>query len=448
MAWELAALALMAPGLWFPTVRPVLAAASAIALLLLWAVGALFSGRAWPRSPCDLALLCLLAALAASAWRSDLPALTLPKVTSLLLGLGLYRCILSNTRRSRHLWMGIALLLALAMLFSLVGLTNGIVSSKVRTISRAARGLPRWLQSLPEAQFGRASMNQLGGAVLLALPIGMSVALSPRRRQRREMARRIAAGLSTLALLAAILLSQSRSAWIGLAAGMAVYFGLRWQWGRRLLSVALLAACLGWLIWGRVQLSPLVLEALTTRQGAFTPVGTLNVAARVQVWTQAIDWIGSCPIIGCGLGTYRAQFGAPAAPRSVYDSGLPHAHNAFLQVAYDAGLVGLVAYLAVVGVAVHTASRTIRDGVGLPRATAIGALSALVGHHVYGLTDVVALGSKPGVLLWGLLALIAACNRLVPRRRQTGKDPGALPAKTQHQTTGAGDARRMPPSRG
>ncbi|GAI03639.1 unnamed protein product, partial [marine sediment metagenome] len=46
-------------------------------------------------------------------------------------------------------------------------------------------------------------------------------------------------------------------------------------------------------------------------------------------------------------------------------------------------------------------------------AMGIGCLSSLVAAHVFGLTDVVALGAKPGVLWWTLLALIAALHRTV-----------------------------------
>ena len=38
----------------------------------------------------------------------------------------------------------------------------------------------------------------------------------------------------------------------------------------------------------------------------------------------------------------------------------------------------------------------------------MGALGRLVAIQVYGVVDVVALGAKPGVLWWGLLAFVAA----------------------------------------
>jgi putative inorganic carbon (HCO3(-)) transporter len=84
----------------------------------------------------------------------------------------------------------------------------------------------------------------------------------------------------------------------------------------------------------------------------------------------------------------------------------------FLQVAADTGLPGLIAYLALLMLAWKQAWRLYRRGQGAARGMAIGFLAALVSSHVYGLADVVALGSKPGVLWWVLLALVAGVSGL------------------------------------
>jgi hypothetical protein len=43
---------------------------------------------------------------------------------------------------------------------------------------------------------------------------------------------------------------------------------------------------------------------------------------------------------------------------------------------------------------------------------ALGLAGGMLAHGVYGLTDAVALGAKPGFLWWYLLALITGLNRL------------------------------------
>jgi hypothetical protein len=45
------------------------------------------------------------------------------------------------------------------------------------------------------------------------------------------------------------------------------------------------------------------------------------------------------------------------------------------------------------------------------RSLALGLGGGLLAHLLYGLTDAVALGAKPGVLFWMLLGLIAGLHR-------------------------------------
>ena len=395
-----------------------------LGLLLLWMVDSLSGGPFWTGSRHDVGLAVLLAPLAIGAPLYSVPALTVPKVTSLLLGLGLYRLLLRRARDPRGLWMGVVVLFALALLFSVVGLANGLRPSKVQALHSLLSSFPLWLKSLPEAQSGRVSMNQLGGALLYVVPLGLSLVLAPvdgSSRARVRLAHRTVAFLATVPLLSVLLLTQSRSAWAGLAAGAVAFSVLRSTWARRTAIVLVVLAAMGWLVWGRVRLAPLLTQALVAEEDPRMAMGALKFAGRWGVWVDALTWIRTSPLLGCGFGTFRAR-AATLSARSIYDTGLPHAHNVFLQVAYDAGLVGLLGYLSLVASTVRTAWRGCRHGRGLSRATSLGGLCALVASHVYGLTDVVALGAKPGVLFWGLLALIATCPGLEAHALTTATD--------------------------
>jgi putative inorganic carbon (HCO3(-)) transporter len=96
---------------------------------------------------------------------------------------------------------------------------------------------------------------------------------------------------------------------------------------------------------------------------------------------------------------------------------LAHAHNIFLQVAVDLGLGGLIAYGALLLLGAAAAWDVARASIGSSRYLAVGLLASLLGLHVYGLADAIALGSKPGLAFWMLLGLIAALAAGVPERR-------------------------------
>jgi putative inorganic carbon (HCO3(-)) transporter len=90
------------------------------------------------------------------------------------------------------------------------------------------------------------------------------------------------------------------------------------------------------------------------------------------------------------------------------NTDIGHAHNQILQVALDLGLPGLVAYVAMIGAALWLCWRVVHRTQGASPLLAIGIIGSLVAFHLFGLTDALALGAKPGVGLWLLLGLVAA----------------------------------------
>jgi putative inorganic carbon (HCO3(-)) transporter len=111
-----------------------------------------------------------------------------------------------------------------------------------------------------------------------------------------------------------------------------------------------------------------------------------------------------------GLGSFREASRRLYPMNVVPTVDIAHAHNVFLQVALDAGIPGMIAYIAilihVLGMGWAVASRSPGR-----RAWLIGLLAAIVGLHVYGLGDALAPGAKPGLLYWWVLGAITASYR-------------------------------------
>jgi len=409
---ETAIVAVAAPVLWFPSLRPQLTILALLTLLLIWITIYLARGGLWPRSCYDPALLCLLIMAATGTLRSDIPVLTLPKAAGLILGVAIYRLILRLVRSRRSAMVVLYLALALGLLFALVGLVNGLRPSKVSWLGEQLARLPRWVQALPGTENGLVSMNQLGGALLYILPVVGGVVLSPAAKRVGDwplkwLERGLLWVLATLLVLA-LVLTQSRAAWLGLASALFLIVILRWPWGRWA-AIALLAGGLIWAWFNRGGVAAwlgLVLE----QRAVETAIGSLSLTGRVSIWERAIACVRASPLLGCGLGAFRTLDADVAAAISPFDVGTPHAHQVFLQAATDLGLPGLIAYLAMLISAWRQSWQLYRRSLGVQRGMAIGFLATLLGSHIYGLADVVALGSKPGVLWWILLALIAAVS--------------------------------------
>jgi len=396
----------------------------------VWLAVALLERSVWPRSPYDVALALLLLMATVGALVSAAPVLTTPKVTGLILGLAIYRVVLRTGRDMSSLRKWVLGMLALALAFAIVGLAFGEVRTKVTAIANFRSHLPIFRQAVPGTQGGRVSTNQLGGALLYVLPIGVALSLTPGRQSPdgRDPWRVgwLATAMVTPLLAAALLLTQSRGTWVAMLVGLLCILSLRWWWGKWVLLLSI-AAFAGWLLWRGQGLSRRLVQIVQGPSDAL--VGPATLSWRIDVWARAISYIQDCPFTGYGLGTFRAVdtlFHGPgmigaigtleSSSGSIFDVGVPHAHNVFLQAAYDLGLPGLIAYVALLLLAVRMCWQVYRDARGVARAMGIGCLSSLVAAHVFGLTDVVALGAKPGVLWWALLALIAALHRTVTVR--------------------------------
>ncbi|HSD83925.1 MAG TPA: O-antigen ligase family protein, partial [Anaerolineae bacterium] len=218
-------------------------------------------------------------------------------------------------------------------------------------------------------------------------------------------------GLSGV-LFVALVLTQSRSAWLGFAAGVAVLLWLRGRWGRVILIGAAAVGVMAVVLLGPERLWPASSAPAAT--GELGTVFTPSLADRVEIWSRAVYGLQDFSFTGMGLGTFRYVMPVLYPLFTVSpEVDLGHAHNEWLQAGVDLGLAGLVAFLALQGLSSMLAYQAFRRPLpAMVRWMMAGVLAGLVAHGIFGLTDAVALGAKPGIFWWLLLALTAAVWRL------------------------------------
>jgi putative inorganic carbon (HCO3(-)) transporter len=149
---------------------------------------------------------------------------------------------------------------------------------------------------------------------------------------------------------------------------------------------------------------------------------TLN--GRLEIWSRAIYGLQDFPFTGMGMNTFRHVVHI-LYPLFLIgpDTDIAHAHNEFLQAGLDLGIPGLIAFIALYIGAFwmlletrhkrrnSTELNRNRHGHIDPSYFTLSLGGGLLAHLVYGLTDAVALGAKPGLLFWMLLGLIAGLHR-------------------------------------
>jgi putative inorganic carbon (HCO3(-)) transporter len=402
------AVVLAAPFLLFPTFYPAWTIAALAMLLLVWLLRWIDTGRPGVETPIDVPLLLLAAMIPIAVWASAVPELTLPKLTGLILGLATFRATINAVRGDHSLRWATAAFLALGLALATLGLVGTNWVDKLPALEPVLKRIPQLVRGLPGAE-GGINANELAGTLTLFLPASLAASqVRISNRRRIDWAVCVVAMFVSLFFGTVLVLTQSRSAWIGVVLGLGVMAWLRWRWAPWVLIGAGLLLVLGLVYVGPQETLQAVfgsVDLVTTGTG----VGTIELAGRAELWNRALYVIQDFPLTGCGLGTFRQMV------RVLYplffvgpDIDIGHAHNVFLQVALDLGLPGLIAYLSMVGIALWIGWRVAQTPDGDNRWLGLGILGAQVAFHVYGLTDAIALGAKPGVSFWMLMAMTMA----------------------------------------
>ncbi len=222
----------------------------------------------------------------------------------------------------------------------------------------------------------------------MLFPVAMGLALFAPR-----LASRAVTGAPAVIAFVVLILTGSRSALSASFVAMLVAVVLRWRRLRLVLPiiVVVIAAFVLWFQPERVFEWLLAMDSATGAKGR----------ERMEIWGRAVQMIRDFPLTGIGLNTFPLVttvlyplFVHPRTP------GHPHAHNIFLQVAVDLGILGLLSFLALLIAIAFALARYWRNAPNPDRGLVAGMAAGLMGHLFFGLTDAVALGAKPGVFLW------------------------------------------------
>lgn len=231
--------------------------------------------------------------------------------------------------------------------------------------------------------------NPFAGYLGTALPLALAVALLLARDSLGRWAL-AATGL----LVAGVLLSFSRGAWLGVACAAAVMLATASARSRRWL-VPLGAAILLLAVVGALGLLPATIaERINVVAEYFGPFDVqrvdLNsenwsVVERMAHWQAAWYMFLDHPWLGIGPGNYSSVYDQYYLPGWLEPLG--HAHNYYLNLAAELGLLGLSGYLLVFGLAFRAAIRGLRASDSFWRTVALGTLGSLVAIALHSAFD-------------------------------------------------------------
>jgi putative inorganic carbon (HCO3(-)) transporter len=289
---------------------------------------------------------------------------------------------------------------------------------------------------IPGTEFYRAygtfeQPNPYAGYVGMTLALALGATLGSHwdvQARRRGGRGSLSASLRPFALLpvvvvlgAALGASWSRGAWIGFAAAlvaMAAALPRRATYGLALVGL-LVVLVLALYATGLVP--PSVLARLTDfaaglRLEDVRGVGINNanyaVIERLAHWQAALEMWRSRFWVGVGLGCYEAAY--PLFALINWPVALGHAHNIYLNLLAETGLLGLATYLVFWGTVLWQTWRIARRATGLSRGIAVGLLGTWTHLAVHNFFDNLYVNNVH-LLVGLLLGVLVTCARSLPK---------------------------------
>ncbi len=259
-----------------------------------------------------------------------------------------------------------------------------------------------------------------GGQVMLLVLVALGWALVGELRREPRWQRAIP-WAAVLPLGAALLWSYARSAQIGAAVGI-VLLSLSLPGRRRWAALATLAAGLSVAL-----ASPSMLHRFTTALGAG------GEETRRRLWLSSVHAIAARPWLGFGPGNFQRMMERYRVP-GTYDT-LAHSHNDLLMHGVNAGLLGMAAALALLGVTLFLFWRA-RRGMGRLAWIPVTAVAAQLGITVAGLFQVYQTDDEVEFVLYFLLgsALAVVLDHAAAGRKRDDDGMDRLPPRTPQRT--------------
>jgi putative inorganic carbon (HCO3(-)) transporter len=192
----------------------------------------------------------------------------------------------------------------------------------------------------------------------------------------------------------ALLMSWSRGAMVAAATALIVVSVIRSRRAAVLFALALFLVAVTLLLSQLQLLPPIIMQrfldavpflGIPDVRSVEITEANFAVVERLAHWQAAWEMWAEHPWLGVGIGNYVPVYPAYALP--YWRDPLGHAHNYYLQVAAETGIIGLAAYLLLWGWSFVVAWRTVRGTVGYQQSIAVGIFGVLVHLSVHNFFD-------------------------------------------------------------
>ena len=241
--------------------------------------------------------------------------------------------------------------------------------------------------------------NTFAEVLVLLLPLMVALTLC----SKRWIGRAAAAGVFVVGA-AALGMTYSRASWVGIACAAVVFVFL---WRPKLIP-AFAVVC--------VLCIPFLPTTIWNRILTITNTSDSSTASRIPLYEAALGVIRQSPVTGAGLGTEAVQEFIKANNLYHGDAPYTHAHNIYLEVWVEAGILGIAGFLASMLWNIKNAARQVRHCPDSAARTITAACAAaLCGGMVNGLADYLWQYPRVMSIFWFVFAMALAGVKICRR---------------------------------
>ena len=243
--------------------------------------------------------------------------------------------------------------------------------------------------------------NVLGEYLIMCIPIAIALFLV-----YKGFGKRIGSLATIVALVLALVFSMSRGAWLGCMIALLIFMII---YSRKTLVAFLFGLLL-------LPFAPIVIPDSVMQR--FTSIGNMNDSStfyRVKIWEGCLEMIRDHWAHGIGVGKEAFLKIYPIYARSAISA--PHAHNLYMQITIETGIVGLVLFVAFIFILIqnafsfyHLCGRYSKECKRLKLYSG-AALCGVISILIQGMTDYVWFNYRVFLMFWMLAGLAVAAAR-------------------------------------
>jgi putative inorganic carbon (hco3(-)) transporter len=243
--------------------------------------------------------------------------------------------------------------------------------------------------------------NFLAEFFVLSIPVMLLLAINSKKNSDKALY-----GISALLSIIALYLTYTRGSLIGLGVALIIisFAGNK----KVLLPIILIFGVSGLLIPGMFNRIVSLVSVTGTAQN------------RLSLWTIASYILMHNPLGGVGFGAYPDAFEKYVVAFPSLDIGYIRytAHNSYLMIGAETGIVGLISFLLIVAFGLVTAYFVIKRTSGMQKAVVLGLTGGIIGYLVNSFTSNTFYHPRTTVIFWVFFGLIIslASKPLITRK--------------------------------